>query len=282
MVLKKNVLVITGITGFIGNSILNNKDFVKNFTIYGLNSSGYFKLEDSLIEIDETNFLKSIKQSKSLSILHLATFYSLDEVDKEQIIHSNYEFGLSFFNLLLENEIVITTILYTNTMFLFFDENNIKKSTYVLTKNKFSEYLNSISKKQGINFIEIYLNNTFGPNDTRKKIIPLIFDSLLNKKEFQIKNPEKFISLIPIDKILEIFIKLLNKKESYKGVVYSSLEYELDSLNSYIFKSYNDKKREKIKSIKFSELNGVPKNIESIIVDFELEIELEKLLSKLR
>ncbi len=67
MMLKKNVLVITGITGFIGNSILNNKDFVKNFTIYGLNSSGYFKLEDSLIEIDETNFLKSIKQSKSLS-----------------------------------------------------------------------------------------------------------------------------------------------------------------------------------------------------------------------
>ena len=122
---------------------------MKNFTIYGLNSSGYFKLEDSLIEIDETNFLKSIKQSKSLSILHLATFYSLDEVDKEQIIHSNYEFGLSFFNLLLENEIVITTILYTNTMFLFFDENNIKKSTYVLTKNKFSEKRRKCLSKKG-------------------------------------------------------------------------------------------------------------------------------------
>ncbi len=280
--LKKNTLVITGITGFIGKSILKNKDFVDNFTIYGLSRSGYFKLENSLIEIDEKTFLESIKQPKGICVLHLATYYSLDEADKDEIIHSNYNFGLRFFNLLLENDIVITTILYTNTMFSFFDDNKIRRSTYVLTKNKFSKYLTSLSEKEGINFIEIYLNNTFGPNDTRKKIIPLIFDSLLNKKRFEIKNPEKFISLIPIDKILEIFIKLLNKKENYKGVVYSSLEYELGSLNSYIFKSFNNKKIEKIKSIKFIELNDVPKNIELIIIDYELEIELEKLLSELR
>ena len=68
-------------------------------------------------------------------------------------------------------------------------DENIRKSSYVISKDNFSEYLNEFAKKKDINLIEIYLSNTFGLGDKRKKLIPNMIESIKSGEEFVINNP---------------------------------------------------------------------------------------------
>ena len=114
---KKKLLIITGLTGFIGTSLLNNKLFLENFEIIGINTTDYLLFDKKIKKIAESEFYKKIKKYKTVDVLHLAQLYDLDENNKIKIWESNYNFGVNFFRNLIENNIKISSILFTNTVF---------------------------------------------------------------------------------------------------------------------------------------------------------------------
>lgn len=277
---KKNVLIVTGITGFIGTNIANSVYFNQNFEIYGLSSKKFFKLESKLTEIDEDYFYQIIK-NREICLLHLATFYSLNENEKKKILDSNLEFGIDFFNTLLINKVDIKSILYTNTVFSFSENEKIKKSTYVITKNKFSRYLRKVSLEKNINLVEVYLDNTFGKDDKRKKIIPSMINAASNNLEIEIKNPDSYINLTPVSGILKIFEQLIDKQKNCEVAIFSPYEYKLDSINAYIREFFNNGSSLRIEKNKFNVPASLPKYVEKIFIEIELESELENILTEL-
>ena len=61
---KKNVLIVTGITGFIGTNIANSVYFNQNFEIYGLSSKKLFKMI-----LSENQWFKDMTLSQKARII---------------------------------------------------------------------------------------------------------------------------------------------------------------------------------------------------------------------
>ena len=116
---KKKILIVTGATGFIGTEILRNKLFLKDYEILGLSSKKFFLLSSKLETISKQEFLGIAQKSQHVDVLHLATFYDLNEENKELIHKSNFTFGKEFFEELKNNDVRLMNILYTNTVFSF-------------------------------------------------------------------------------------------------------------------------------------------------------------------
>ena len=75
---SKSLILITGITGFIGNSLINKKKFLNNYSIIGTSTNNYFKIyKEKLVKIDINEFTDTLDRHEDIKIIHLATFYSL-------------------------------------------------------------------------------------------------------------------------------------------------------------------------------------------------------------
>ena len=244
---KKKLLIITGLTGFIGTSLLNNKLFLENFEIIGINTTDYLLFDKKIKKIAESEFYKKIKKYKTVYILHLAQLYDLDENNKIKIWESNYNFGVNFFRNLIENNIKISSILFTNTVFSLSGNQDLKNSSYVLSKNKFSSFLDTFSKENVINYTEVYLSNTLGIGDTRNKIIPNIIKSIFNKDSCEIRNSESYLNILDVDLILNQFYKLFSINSSRKITIISKYEFLISSIYNFLNNYINNGKEVEIK-----------------------------------
>lgn len=277
--MKKNkLLIITGLTGFIGTSLQNNKLFCQNFEIIGVNTTDYLLVDKQLKKITESNFYSIIKKYETVDILHLAQLYDLNENNKLKIWESNYNFGVNFFNNLIKNNVKISNILFTNTLFSFSNEQDIKNSSYVRAKNKFSSFLDLFSMENSINYIEVYLSNTVGPDDTRNKLIPNIIKSIINKDSFQVQNPRSFINVLDVDLVLNNFYKLLSLKHSFKITIISKYEFLISSIYDFLDNYINNGKEVEIKR-QHSVDNISATDLKKI--DFNLSKTLKKIIDDL-
>ena len=159
--MSEKTLLITGMTSFTGRSYLKESSSLNYDVIIGQGSNNYFKFENkNLIEIENQEYLKILSKSSEINLLHLATFYSLNNEDKNKIYEANVEFGKNILNLLKNYQ--LKKIVYANSLFAFNKNSMIRNSDYVKTKLDFSKILNEFSLENNIFFNEIYLDNTFG------------------------------------------------------------------------------------------------------------------------
>ena len=228
--MKKKGLLITGSTGFIGNnfykkSLKNNKNIILVKRQGHNNEFGFYDSTDSKISNLE-------KKYDSVSLLHLATYFSLDESRKKEIYSSNIEFGKN----LIEKQINLTIekIVYTNTMYSYNLDPKIRNSYYTSTKNEFSHLLSSHCSNLKIKYEEIFLDNTYGDGDRRKKILSLIIESILNEEENPIKNPIHFINLVNVSDVSERLLIALNENTSLKSAFISRETYSLKSIYKFL------------------------------------------------
>ena len=114
--MSEKTLLITGMTSFTGRSYLKESSSLNYDVIIGQGSNNYFKFENkNLIEIENHEYLKILSKSSEINLLHLATFYSLNDEDKNKIYQANVEFGKNILNLLKNYQ--LKKIVYTNSLF---------------------------------------------------------------------------------------------------------------------------------------------------------------------
>jgi CDP-3, 6-dideoxy-D-glycero-L-glycero-4-hexulose-4-reductase len=228
--MKKKGLLITGSTGFIGSNfykktLTNNKNII---LVKRLENSNEFEFYDS------KNFKISNLDKKydSVSLLHLATHFSIDESKKREIYSANIEFGKN----LIEKRINLTIekIVYTNTMYSYSSDLKLRNSYYTSTKNEFSNLLSSYCSDLKIKYEEIFLDNTYGDGDRRKKILSLIIESILNEKENPIRNQNNFINLVNVSDVCERLSIALNENKSLKSAFISRETYNLQSIYKFL------------------------------------------------
>ena len=228
--MKKKGLLITGSTGFIGSNfykktLTNNKNII---LVKRLENSNEFEFYDS------KNFKISNLDKKydSVSLLHLATHFSIDESKKREIYSANIEFGKN----LIEKGINlnIEKIVYTNTMYSYSSDSKLRNSYYTSTKNEFSDLLSSYCSNSKIKYEEIFLDNTYGNGDRRKKILSLIIESILNEKENPIRNPNNFINLVNVSDVSERLQIALNENKSLKSAFIARETYNLKSIYNFL------------------------------------------------
>lgn len=233
---KEALIVITGSTGYIGTNLTkrlieNNLDFV---TTKNLGNKKYNFLNHNGMVIEEDYF-----ENKKLFLIHLATFFSKDEKDEKQITNSNELFGtkvikqLSAFNL--------KKVIYTNTMYSFYNDPLIRNLHYTKSKNNFSIFLQKFSSINDFVLEEIFLDNTFGKLDPRPKIIPTILNSIVEKKENPIKNTNAVLNLVYIDDVVDRIIKGLDSTSSDSSCFISNKSLNLVSIYQFLLEFRNQR-----------------------------------------
>jgi len=275
MVTKK-LLIITGVTGFVGTHLVNST-ILKDYDVLGLSSNKFFSFFDKMEELTKSQYLERIESASKIKIIFLATYYSLNNQEKHLITQANENFGKDFLQEVDNKK--IEKIVYTNSYFTFFNDMSLKNSIYTMTKLNFSIYLKNFADQYSISFSEIFLSNNFGSNDKRKKLIPEIITSIKQNNLNPTNNPNKYINLLPIDIICRSLINELDAP-SRKVYLKSKKDYKILSIYNFCKDLINNNIIGKIEYADESESLNIPVDVKIIKHDFNLEDELFTLITK--
>lgn len=222
-----NNLIISGSSGFIGTNLLNH---LQNQNIYRVKKD---KNNEAIYFLDSlNNKINKLESSDNFTFIHLATFFTKDTSLNNFVYESNYQYGKKILNK-LEN-INLEKIIYTNSMYCYYPDNKTRELQYTKSKREFSDYLNNYCVDKKISYEEIFLDNTYGPNDSRDKILPNIVKSILNFQENPILNPNNLVNLIHVNDVVSQLIDAADRSGSYKYAMLNKESILLISIYEYL------------------------------------------------
>ena len=252
--MKKNIL-ITGASGFVGSHVLN--DCLKNnFNIYAIfrhskkNVNFAKKYKKKLFPIFYNNIYEiknKLTNCKIDYVIHCATHYikKHNHNDIENIIKSNVLFSTILLDVVVS--IKIKKFINLGTVWQHFNNTkNLAFNLYAATKQSFecifNYYKNQYTK---IKFYNILLTDTFGTNDKRKKLIPILLKNFNNKNQNRINIPKNLsmnlVNINEVTKCLNILLKNNSKSNNY--VIKSKQDVKIFDLINFL----NDNLEKKIK-----------------------------------
>lgn len=252
--MKKNIL-ITGASGFIGSHVLD-ECLKNNFNVHAIfrdskkNVIFVKKYKKQIFPIFYDNIYEiknKLTNCKIDYVIHCATHYikKHDHNDIENIIKSNVLFSTILLDAVVK--IKIKKFINLGTVWQHFnDTKNLAFNLYAATKQSFecifNYYKNQYTK---IKFYNILLTDTFGTNDKRKKLIPILLKNFNSKNQSKINIPKNLsmnlVNINEVTKCLNILLKNNSKSNNY--VIKSKQDVKIFDLINFL----NDNLEKKIK-----------------------------------
>jgi nucleoside-diphosphate-sugar epimerase len=252
--LKKNIL-ITGASGFIGGYVLDNC-LKNNFNVYAIfrnskkNVGFARKYKKKIFPIFYNNIYQiknKLINCKIDYVIHCATHYIKKHVhnDIENIIKSNVLFSTILLDAVVN--IKIKKFINLGTVWQHFnDTKNLAFNLYAASKQSFECIFNYYKYQyKKIKFYNVLLTDTFGVNDKRKKLVPILVKNYKNKDKNKINIPKNLtMNLVNVNEVTNCLnILLKNNFESNNYVIKSNQDVKIFDLINFL----NDKLEKKVK-----------------------------------
>tara|TARA_B100001027_G_C16244889_1_gene321332 strand:+ start:213 stop:1055 length:843 start_codon:yes stop_codon:yes gene_type:complete len=262
-----DVIYTTGISGFIGRNLLQTLlkkyNFVLNFERNNKISIHSKNTEKILKDYD----LKILKDYSSEILIHLATLYNpnpKDEFEENEILESNLNFPIQVCETL--KEINLKKLITTSSYMQLIPED--EQNLYAKSKKDFVKWA-----KQSLDITEIFLFDSFGPDDNREKVIDIFIKKSLLNEEINIPERKIQINLTHISEISKCIIASLNLQKG-KYMILSDNQTTIKDLAEKIVRLLGSKS-EIVKGFDainyFQKISKFPENIykPSSTEDFE-------------
>lgn len=219
-------ILITGITGFIGKNLyLELLDLGYNIFAIIRDKSIINDLEKKnikcFVETDNINdLIFFIKNNKIDGIIHLASLFLVNH--KSEDINNIIESNITFSTRLLESAIKSNVKWFLNTGTFWQNYNNQEYSPinlYASTKEAFINIAQYYTETSDICFLTIKLNDTYGKNDTRAKLISTWVKISETGEKMDMSAGEQLIDIVYIKDIISAYnnlIELLKNNTNYK------------------------------------------------------------------
>ncbi len=211
-------VLLTGATGFIGKA-LSAKLLTSGHSLIALvrhSTDDSFLIEHHIkvfVDNGTVDSLADLLQTEKVEgIIHLASLYLKDHStgDIPALLESNIVFPAR----LLEAAKLSTTVKWsinTGTFFQHYQQANYSPvNLYAATKQAFEDLLIFYQETTPIKFVTLKINDTFGPNDTRVKILNLWKRYSENNEVLQMSAGEQLIDMIYIDDVVDGFELMIN------------------------------------------------------------------------
>ena len=174
---------MSGATGFIGKKLLPilGQDKVELIVVKrestDLRGIKEHFIDTTFIDIQDLNNHAELPTLSNLDfVLHLATCYGRDNESDEDIKHVNFSLGTALLDIALKSEC---------KHFLNIDTSlPASANPYASYKSKFKEIAKSKIEEKNINFINMILENVYGPGDMDSKLIPSLIRSCQQGKQY--------------------------------------------------------------------------------------------------
>lgn len=212
--MKKSV-VITGATGFIGAHLANrlvNENFLVHLIVRNTSNTASLEALNSSFTLhyyDGTQgSLNSIfEKVKPVTVYHLASLFlpQHKSEDVEDLIESNILFGTQLLEVMsLHN---IHQLVNTGTSWQHYQNNEFDPvNLYAATKEAFDKIVKFYTETTLLKVITLKLFDTYGPNDTRKKLFTLLKENAEFGTTLQMSPGEQLIDIVYIDDVVEAFV----------------------------------------------------------------------------
>ena len=211
-----NKILLTGSTGFIGSQFLKNLS--KNNKVYVTLRKKNKKISKNknIIKVYFNNFNNLNNKLKKINVdivIHCATHYVKQHEfsDINKLSESNILFG----NIILENlkNMKVKKFINFTTVWENFDgEKNNFFNLYSVYKKNFSNLISFYNKKSNYTkFYNLFISDTFGEADKRRKIINLLRTNFKRNKLTTIVSKNLFLNLLNVEDIIAAANIILKK-----------------------------------------------------------------------
>ena len=240
-------IFITGATGFIGTNLI---DFFLKKNIYltinirkeklvtNSNSINTYSLQQGSIE-DDVNFFK---KNKFDGVIHLASLYlkSHNQSDVKDLVDSNIGFSTHVLECAVQSN--VKWFINTGT---FFQNKNRKNyspvNLYSATKEAFMTMAKYYYENDMIKFYTIKIPDTYGPNDTRPKLINILIESIFSNKQISMQgNPNQLLNLVHVNDVVNAFYLLSTQLSNNRSNFENGFVFSIDSSAKYTLKEICD------------------------------------------
>ncbi len=218
-------ILVSGVTGFIGKHLVKRL-LKEKYRVYAIvrpstNFNIFDKNVKSYVFDNNTNDLISFMQKEKFDgVIHLASLFLAEH--KPENVRELIDSNILFATYLLEATVKSNIPWFINTG-TFGQHYQSKKyspiSLYAATKQAFEDMATYYIETSPINFVTIKLSDTFGPLDTRPKILNLWHKISKTKETLDMSLGKQLIDISYIDNIIDGYtqmIKLLSKDKKKK------------------------------------------------------------------
>jgi nucleoside-diphosphate-sugar epimerase len=208
---KKQMILLTGATGFLGSNLLKaliQKDYRVIATVRS--SSDTWRIKDvitnvSLFNISTTPLEKLFEQEVDI-IVHCATDYGRKHIDTAEMLEANLIFPLRL--LQLGKKYQVHGFINTDTIL------DKRVSAYSLSKDQFKEWLRYYSSD--MTCVNCALEHFYGPFDDETKFTTFVLHQVLrNVDKIDFTLGEQKRDFIYIDDVVDAFIRIIKSCNSF-------------------------------------------------------------------
>lgn len=232
------MIIVTGGAGFIGSNIvkkLNDRGIKDILIVDNLKRSEKYKNLNALYfkdYVDKNDFLSQLnilKENKIEAIFHEGACSDTLELDGKYMMHNNYEYTKTLFELSMENSI---RFFYASSASVYgdgkrgFDE-NVKNeyplNIYAFSKFLFDRYLRRVIDKTPSQAVGLRYFNVYGPQENHKGRMASVvfkFHNQINRenKMTLFKDSEKFFrDFVYVDDVVNVNLFFFDNPE-IKGI----------------------------------------------------------------
>ena len=234
-------ILITGATGFIGKNLITSLE--QKYDIFLLiretteltfvSNYNYFCFKDNIDEL--SNY---IKKNNITGVVHLASLYVAQHKSDQvkELILSNVYLGTA----IIEASIKADVVWFINTgtfwqNYIHDEEQYCPVNLYAASKQAFADMAKFYTESYPIKFVTLKLCDTYGPKDTRRKILNLFKDISITGESLDMSEGNQVLDILFIDDVINGFEKLIEMMKKPNSEIIKD-EYVLTSSKKYRLK----------------------------------------------
>lgn len=209
-------ILISGATGFIGKHLILRLKKEKHNVVAVVRPSTNVlflreqKVRSYVFNEDIARLISFMKKERFAGVIHLASVFLAQHApeDIERLTDANVFFATA----LLEASAQSKTRWFINTGTFWQHYRNKEYSPvnlYAATKQAFEDIARYYLESSSMNFVTLKLSDTFGPSDTRTKLLNLWSNAARNKTRLDMSPGKQRIDISYIDNVIDGYMRLI-------------------------------------------------------------------------